>query len=114
VDQSGPVPVAVAIEKGPVPGMEVGLQPTRLVIVGDSVLVSNGALLGGYNVDFFMNALNWLLERKETVTIASREPATIQVALDWGQLRRLSALVVVFIPGLVVLLGLIVWAYRRK
>jgi len=114
VDQKGPVPVAVAIEKGPVPGMEVELQPTRLVIVGDSVLVSNGALLGGYNVDFFMNALNWLLEREETVTIAPREPATIQVALDRGQLRRLSMLVVVCIPGLAGLLGLVVWAYRRK
>ena len=114
VDQSGPVPVAVAIEKGPMPGMEVELKPTRLVIVGDSVLVSNGALLGGYNVDFFMNALNWLLEREQTVTIAPREPATIQVALDRGQLQRLSALVVVCLPGVVVLLGLVVWAYRRK
>ena len=94
--------------------MEVELQPTRLVILGDSVLVSNGALLGGQNVDFFMNALNWLLEREETVTIAPREPATIQVALDRGQLRWLSALVVVGLPGLVVLLGLVVWAYRRK
>ncbi|MBU0714277.1 MAG: GldG family protein [Verrucomicrobia bacterium] len=114
VDQPGPVPVAVAIEKGPVPGMEVELQPTRLVIIGDSVLVANGALLGGYNSDFFMNALNWLLERKETLTIASREPAMIQVALDRGHLRRLSALVVVGLPGLVVLLGLMVWAHRRK
>ena len=114
VDQAGPVPVAVAIEKGPVPGMEVELQPTRLVIVGDSVLVANGALLGGYNPDFFMNALNWLLERKETLTIASREPATIQVALDRGHLRRLSVLVVAGFPGLVVLLGLMVWANRRK
>jgi len=114
VDQGGPVPVAVAIEKGPVPGMEVQLQPTRLVIVGDSVLVANGALLGGYNPDFFMNALNWLLERKETLMIASREPATIQVALDRGHLRRLSALVVAGLPGLVVLLGLMVWAHRRK
>lgn len=114
VDQGGPVPVAVAIEKGPVPGMEVELQPTRLVIVGDSVLVANGALLGGYNPDFFMNALNWLLERTETLTIAPREPATIQLALDRGHLRRLSALVVVGLPGLVVLLGLMVWAHRRK
>lgn len=114
VDQAGPVPVAVAIEKGPMPGMEVELQPTRLVIVGDSVLVANGALLGGYNPDFFMNALNWLLEREETVMIAPRAPAMIQVALDRGHLRRLSALVVAGLPGLAVLLGLMVWAHRRK
>jgi ABC-type uncharacterized transport system involved in gliding motility auxiliary subunit len=94
--------------------MEVELQPTRMVIVGDSVLVANGALLGGYNTDFFMNALNWLLERNETLTIASREPATIQVALDRDHLRQLSALVVAGLPGLVVLLGLMVWAHRRK
>jgi len=114
VDQGGPVPVAVAIEKGPVPGMDVELQPTRLVVAGDSMLVSNGALLGGHNADFFMNALNWLLEREETVAIAPREPAFVQVALDRGQLRRLAALVVACLPGLVVLLGLAVWAYRRK
>ncbi len=114
VDQAGPVPVAVAIEKGPVPGMEVELQPTRLVIVGDSMLVANGALLGGYNPDFFMNGLNWLLERKETLTIVSREPATIQVALDRDHMRRLAVLVVAGLPGLVVLLGLMVWAHRRK
>jgi len=114
VDQPGPVPVAVAIEKGSVPGMEVELQPTRLVILGDSVLVANGAMLGGYNSDFFMNALNWLLERKETLTIASREPATIQVAMDRDHLRRLSMLVVAGLPGLAALLGLMVWARRRK
>lgn len=113
VDQPGPVPVAVAVEKG-VPGMEVELQPTRLVVVGDSVLIANGALLGGYNSDFFMNALNWLLERTETLTIAAREPATIQVALDRGHLRRISALVVAGLPGLAILLGIIVWAHRRK
>ena len=114
VDQPGPVPVAVAVEKGPVPGMEVELQPTRLVIIGDSMLVANGALLGGYNPDLFMNALNWLLERKETLAIAPREPATIQISLDRGHLRQLSAVVVVGFPGLVVILGIIVWAHRRK
>ncbi len=114
VDQRGPVPVAVAIEKGLVSGVDVELQPTRLVIVGDSVLVANGALLGGYNSDFFMNALNWLLERKETLAIASREPTIVQVALDRGHLRRLSVLAVAGIPGVVVLLGLMVWVHRRK
>lgn len=114
VDQPGPVPVAVAVEKGAVPGVEVELQPTRLVIAGDSVLVSNGALLSGYNADFFMNAMNWLLDREQMLTIAPREPATIQVALDRGQLHRLSILVVAGLPGLVVLLGIVVWLHRRK
>ena len=114
VDLAGPIPVAVAIEKGPISGMDVELKPTRLVIIGDSVLVTNGALLDGYNDDFFMQALNWLLERNETLKIASREPAIIQVALNRDHLRRLSALVVLGLPSLTVLLGIITWARRHK
>ncbi len=114
VDLAGPIPVATAIEKGPLTSIKVELKSTRLVIIGDSVLVANGALLGGYNDDFFMHALNWLLERKETLNITSREPAIIQVALDRAHLHRLSALVMLGLPGLTVLLGIMNWVRRHK
>lgn len=114
VDQSGAVPVAVAVEKGPVSGLDVELAPTRLVVAGDSTMVANGALLSGYNADFFINALNWLLERPPKLAIAPREPAMIQLALDAEQLHRLALLVVAGLPGLVILLGLSVWSRRRK
>ncbi|MBI2441299.1 MAG: GldG family protein [Lentisphaerae bacterium] len=114
VDQPGAVPVAVAVEKGPVAGLDVELAPTRLVIIGDATLVANGALLAGYNADFFLNSLNWLMEREVPLAIAARAPATIQVAMDFAQLRALAVLVVAGLPGLVILLGLAVWARRRK
>ncbi|MBI2438331.1 MAG: hypothetical protein HYV36_05920, partial [Lentisphaerae bacterium] len=95
-------------------GLDVELAPTRLVIAGDSTMVANGELLAGYNADFFMNALDWLLEREGTLAIAARDPATIQVELDFAQLRRLAELVVAGVPGGVILLGLAVWARRRK
>ena len=40
----------------------------RVVVIGDSDFVSNAALTGG-NSDFFMSALNWLLERAELMAI---------------------------------------------
>ncbi|OGV69258.1 MAG: hypothetical protein A2283_21720, partial [Lentisphaerae bacterium RIFOXYA12_FULL_48_11] len=46
-DRQGPVSIAVAVEKGPVSGIEVELKPARMVVVGDSLFVSNGALSEG-------------------------------------------------------------------
>ncbi len=114
VDLRGPAPVAVAVEKGPAPGMAVALRPSRLVIIGDSALVANGALMSGHNTAFFMNAMDWLLERDEFLALDPRPPAMIQAALDRAQLRRLSILLVAGGPALALALGAMIWARRRK
>lgn len=113
VDQPGPIPVAVAVEKGPMPGIEMALKPTRMIVVGDSLLVSNGALLSGGNADFFISALNWLLEREPAMVIAAHQPAAISVALDRTAWRKLAWIVAGGLPGLTALIGLLVWRRRR-
>lgn len=114
VDRSGPIPVAVAVEKGILGDMDVEIKPTRIVVIGDSAIVSNGALLAGYNPDFFISALNWLLEREDVFDIAVREPATLRVIASRGQIRAIYWMIVVAIPGTVALLGLVVLFVRRK
>ena len=112
VDRLGPISVAVAVEKGPAPGMHVELSPTRLVVVGDSDFVSNGALAGG-NEDFFMNALNWLLERERLMAIAPKVPDELRIDMRLEDVRLLFLLVVVGIPAGVALVGYLVWLRRR-
>lgn len=113
VDRPGPISVAVAVERGPVPGIDVQIRPTRLVVFGDSGFVSNGAMTGG-DVDFFMSALNWLLEREEMMAIAPRTYEQMQLVLTKHQLRRLFWVVVAGLPGGAAVLGLIVWVRRRR
>ncbi len=112
VDIPGPVPIAVAIERGPVPGVHVQIRPTRLVVIGDSSFVSNGGLMGA-NADLFLNSVNWLLDREELLSISPRTFEDLRLVMDDHQLRRLFWAVVVLPPLLVAALGLAVLWRRR-
>ena len=113
VDVPGPVPVAVAIERGPVPGVHVQIRPTRLVVFGDSDFASNGGLMGA-NADLFLNSVHWLLDRDEWPAVAPMPLEEIRLVMDARQLRNLFWIVAVALPGAVAALGLwVAWRRRR-
>ncbi|MGD9612242.1 MAG: hypothetical protein AB7V22_05000, partial [Kiritimatiellia bacterium] len=111
VDLPGPLPVAVAVERGPVPGVHVQIRPTRLVVVGDSDFASNGGLMGA-NADFFLNAVRWLLECEGGFAAVPAAFEELRLVLDARQLRQLFWIAGVALPGGVALLGL--WAAWRR
>jgi len=111
-DRPGPISIAVAVEKGPVPGIDVQIRSTRMVVFGDSDFVSNGALAGG-GMDLFMNALNWLLERDDAIGLAARPFETSQLLIDKRQLNMLFLSVVLGLPALIGVFGFLVWVRRR-
>lgn len=111
-DREGPVSVAVAVEKGPVPGIDVQIRPTRLVVFGDSDFVSNGAMTGG-NADLFLSALNWLLEREELMGIAPKPVEQIRLVMNRFELSLLFWTVVCVLPGIMAAAGGLVWLRRR-
>ncbi len=111
-DRPGPISIAVAVEKGPVEGLDVGIQPTRMVVVGDSDFIGNGALTGG-NTDFLLSSLNWLLEREELMAIAPKPFTQYRLTVSQSQRQTLFFIIVLGIPAAVGVLGLLVWAGRR-
>jgi len=115
VDRPGPAPVAVAVEKGPVGGIEVEIRPTRMVVIGDSDFVSNGALRSGVggNKDFFLAALNWLLERDELMAVSPKFPGELRLDMSPRQMTVARLLIVVGMPCLAAALGLVMWRKRR-
>ena len=117
IDTPGPVSVAVAAEKGGgLNSMEVELQPTRLVVIGDSYFVSNAALKGGLgaNAALFLAVVNWLVDRDTLLRIASRPPADLNPGMSREQWKDAFMVMVLVVPGLIALFGLFVWAVRRR
>ncbi|MFO7870837.1 MAG: Gldg family protein [Kiritimatiellia bacterium] len=114
-DRRGPVPIAVAVRKGAEDEAAMELKTTRLVVIGDSLLVSNGALrrgLGGE--DFFMSAINWLLEREELMAIAPKNPAILRLGMARDRRNIAYATVAGGMPAVLTLIGIAVWLVRRR
>jgi ABC-type uncharacterized transport system involved in gliding motility auxiliary subunit len=108
--------LALVSERGTVTGLDVEIKPTRLVVVGDSYFASNASLKTGVggNIDFFMSALNWLLEREALMAISARDPMRVELALDRDRVRWLFLLAVLAVPGVVGVTGGMIWRKRRR
>ncbi|HMO50614.1 MAG TPA: GldG family protein [Kiritimatiellia bacterium] len=113
-DIRGPLPLAVAVERAGDVTATMNIQASRVVIFGDADFVSNSGLSGG-NGDFFLSALNWILERDYLLDIAPRPFEEIKLMMDRRQLQSLFWFVVVVIPAAVTAAGLLVrWRRRRE
>ena len=67
----------------------------------------------GANLDFFINSLNWLLEREALIGIASRSPLILQLGLNEQQSQSMILKLVLGLPAVVAVIGLMVWWRRR-
>ena len=113
LDVSGPLPLAVAVETSQPQGVDVNLGVTRMVVIGTSRLVDNSNLAGG-NLDFFMNSLNWLLQREQLVAVSPKAPREFRLDMSPTQLMAVYVLVMGGMPLAVAIIGIAVWLGRRK
>jgi len=108
-------PLAVAVEKGAVPGVVTERGTTRMVVVGDSLFLGNQMIESARNRDFAGHAVNWLLERTHLMHgLGPRPVAEFRLALSRTQLQTVQALLLAAQPGAVLLLGAAVWLRRRR
>ncbi len=112
-DIAGPLPLAVAVETGKPHGVDVDIGVTRLVVIGTSRFVDNSSL-GGGNLDFFMNSLNWLLQREQLMAVSPKVPDEFRLDMSPSQQHAVYTLVIGGLPLLVAIIGMVVWLSRRK
>jgi ABC-type uncharacterized transport system involved in gliding motility auxiliary subunit len=112
-DIAGPLPLAVAVETSKPHGVDVDLGVTRMVIIGTSRFVDNSSL-GGGNLDFFMNSLNWLLQREQLMAVSPKVPDEFHLDMSPSQQQAVYMLVIGGLPLLVAIIGFMVWLSRRK
>ncbi len=107
-DRVGPIPVAVAGERG----------GSRMVVIASDQFALNAYLREDiaydHGRDLVLNAVGWLTHRDVLLGIRPREREHVKLVLLPQQLERMTLVCLVGLPGFAVLLGLwVLWRRRR-
>ena len=120
-DRQGPISLAVIVELSP---KEASAEESKeedkitgegkLVVFGDVDFASNKFVSLAGNSELITNTMNYLVGRKDLITIPEKERPADHLMLSRNQGLLLFWVPVVVIPLLVIVLGVVVWRKRRS
>jgi ABC-type uncharacterized transport system involved in gliding motility auxiliary subunit len=113
IDKKGPVSLAVGISPFHMETKKDLKEGARMVVVGDSSFLTNAFLHSFGNLDFYLNAINWLVQEEHLISI---QPQTVKTGFEldvrkW-QLSFYPTIILIFLLALFT--GGIVWWKRKR
>lgn len=85
----------------------------RLVVIGSSSFAANPWIGDQKNGDLFYNAIDWLAQDENLISIRPKTPTNRNVTLTDAQAALFKWIDIGLIPGIVILTGIVVWWKRR-
>jgi len=107
-DESGPIPIAVVVEKE----IEEG-KKTRIAVFGDSDFLINKFINFSGNKDFILNTINYLCEEDILISIRSQKEENQPLILSHKAGKFIFFLPVVIIPVLIIGIGSFITLKRK-
>lgn len=107
-------PQAKEKENKPEETEEKPKQEGRLAVFGDSDFASNRYYNLSGNGNLFLNAVNWLAEEADLISIQARTASPRLIQLTATQGRILFFVSVIILPLIVLVIGISVWVRRRS
>lgn len=111
-DKAGPLTVAIAVEGKQKDSKAT--KNTRLVVFGSSSFANNNYARYAGNLDFFLNAISYVMEDESLISIRAKEDGPGKVELSQKSGTFIFLFTVVVIPLLVAVAGLVIWIFRRR
>jgi len=111
-DHRAPVHLAASVEFGAVDDARIGIESSRMVIVGNANLINPETTVPA-NVDFFSAALNWMLDRDELIGIPPKVKTRHRLYINQRQSERIFQIIAMGLPAAVLAFGFFVWTLRR-
>jgi ABC-type uncharacterized transport system involved in gliding motility auxiliary subunit len=113
VDTKGPLSIAVAVSKKHASASE-NTPDIRIVVFGDSEFVNNKFRPYSGNGDFFNNAVNWVTQREELISIRPKKRASSRIFLTQKEANIVKYTTMVAIPLAFFISAAILTINRRK
>jgi ABC-type uncharacterized transport system involved in gliding motility auxiliary subunit len=114
-DLAGPLSLAAQYDGGTMtdPTTKATVNATRIVALGSSSFLENG-MVGQVSVNFFTNAVDWMVKQNAVLDIAPKKADQYGIALSPMQFRTVIWTALIIVPGIAIILGITAWLARRK
>ncbi len=114
-DIPGPVTVAAVYDGGMItdPKTQALVPGARIVAVGSSKFLRND-VADTVGVNFFTNAVDWLVKKQAVLDISPKIPQQYGIAISPMQARTIQWTALIVIPGIALVLAIFTWLSRRK
>jgi ABC-type uncharacterized transport system involved in gliding motility auxiliary subunit len=115
-DIKGPVSVAVIAIKdlNEAPNEGKSTLKATLLVVGDSDFSNNRYTNFSGNGDFFLNAVSWLAEEEQLISIRPRERKSTPIQMTQSLGNAIFIMGIIVFPGLIATMGIRIWWRRRR
>jgi ABC-type uncharacterized transport system involved in gliding motility auxiliary subunit len=85
----------------------------RVVVIGDSDFASNQYFGQQRNGDLFLNAVSWLAEDEDLISVRPRSQENRSIQMTRASSSVLFWVTIVLLPGSALVSGILVWLRRR-
>jgi hypothetical protein len=111
-DVPGPIPIAMLAERKGGDTLGLSLRGGRVLVVGDSLILSNELFRLHGNRTFITNIVNWNLQRHHLLSIPPERIRTWRITASESDLQTLLVALMI-LPASIALLGLFIRVIRR-
>ena len=115
-DKKGPIAIAAAVSAaagGDAAKPDEPKKETRVVVFGDSDFAATAGLGIQGNRDLFMNAVGWLSQQENLISIRPKDPDDRRITLTATQQANITWLSLLLLPGAIFGAGIYNWWRRR-
>ncbi len=85
-----------------------------LLVVGDSDFSNNRYTNFSGNGDFFLNAISWLAEEEQLISIRPKERKNTPIQITQSMGNAIFIMGIIVFPGLIAAMGIRIWWRRRR
>ncbi|MBN1997729.1 GldG family protein [candidate division KSB1 bacterium] len=119
-DKMGPISLCAVAEKSAINpathedkfDLGTGDVKSRLVVFGDSEFSMNGYFSVQGNGNLFLNAVNWLAQEEDLISVRAKDPEDRRLNLTQKQSKMILYLGVILLPLLIFAFG--IWVYVKR
>lgn len=87
---------------------------SKIIVISSVNLLDANVYSSGANLDLFMNSVNYLVDKQESLYIRSKSLAIEPLTLNALQALTISGVAVIVIPVTILIIGIVIWLRRKN